>query len=193
MRRWALLVMVVVLAGCGVKSDSKASFERKGQVPFGLLDAPTTTVAPASTTAPVAPASVCFVLGDRLVPLARVVNAGVNAGAVLQALDKGVTGNEARFGLRSALGDGPTVVSAQVDADAVRVDLAARFADLPTEEQRVAIAQMVCTLTGLTGIMSVRFTLSGTPIEVPRGDGSLTGAAVTRADYPILIPAGPTP
>ncbi len=48
--------------------------------------------------------------------------------------------------------------------------------------------QLVCTFTARAGIGQVAFTLSGAPVDVPRGDGSLTADPVSRDDYAELLP-----
>lgn len=52
-----------------------------------------------------------------------------------------------------------------------------------------AFAQLVCTLTSRSDIRSVTFTRAGLPVEVPRGDGSLTSGPLVFADYASLRPA----
>ncbi|MEY4026211.1 MAG: Sporulation and spore germination, partial [Actinomycetota bacterium] len=56
-------------------------------------------------------------------------------------------------------------------------------------EQRLAIAQIVLTLTSQPGIGQVTFSVGGKPIGVPRGRGDIAGAStpVTFDDYKMLI------
>jgi hypothetical protein len=56
-------------------------------------------------------------------------------------------------------------------------------------EQRLAIAQIVLTLTSQPGIGQVTFSVVGKPIGVPRGRGDIAGAGipVTFDDYKMLI------
>ena len=69
------------------------------------------------------------------------------------------------------------------------VDLDAAFGELAGTAQLVALAELVYTATGRPGVGQVVFSLDGQPIEVPRGDGSLTSEPLTRSDYPELAPA----
>ena len=56
-----------------------------------------------------------------------------------------------------------------------------------------AIAQIVFTATGISGVRGVRFQLNGVPIPVPLDEGeSGVGAVVTRADFPQTNPNPPT-
>ena len=56
-------------------------------------------------------------------------------------------------------------------------------------EQRLAIAQIVLTLTSQPGIGQVTFSVAGKSIGVPRGKGDIAGAGipVTFDDYKMLI------
>ena len=56
-------------------------------------------------------------------------------------------------------------------------------------EQRLAIAQIVLTLTSQPGIGQVTFSVGGKAIGVPRGRGDIAGAGtpVTFDDYKMLI------
>ena len=69
----------------------------------------------------------------------------------------------------------------------VNIDLDPAFVDLPAEEQRLAIAQIVLTASDRVRTIQVAFSIAGEAIEVPRGDSSLGGGAVRRADYESLV------
>ena len=71
------------------------------------------------------------------------------------------------------------------------VDLHASFLEIQPADQILAIAQVVCTITGLPGIGQVRFTQQGRPTDVPRADSSLTDKPVSRDDYQSLLPTPP--
>ena len=68
-----------------------------------------------------------------------------------------------------------------------QVDLAAEFAELGSDRQLLAIAQLVLTLTSRPGVGQVAFTLDTAPIDVPRADGTITSDPVTRADYASML------
>jgi spore germination protein GerM len=59
--------------------------------------------------------------------------------------------------------------------------------ELGGDEQLLAVAQLVCTLTARPGVGPVSFTLEGAPVDVPTGDGSLTSGPVSRDDYADLL------
>lgn len=79
------------------------------------------------------------------------------------------------------------VASVSVSRGIASVDLRSSVEDLSGRNQLLAFAQLVCTLTAQPGIGSVAFTVDGQPIEVPRGDGSLTSGSVSRDAYASLI------
>ena len=69
----------------------------------------------------------------------------------------------------------------------ITVELGASFVDLPPIEQRLAIAQIVLTLTGLRGIGQVVFTRDREVTGVPLPDGILTSAPVAAEDFESLL------
>jgi spore germination protein GerM len=102
---------------------------------------------------------------------------------------EGISGEEASTGLRSAL---PSRFSATVESrrGVAIVSASAPFlADVSPTDQRLAIAQLVLTLTRRPGIGQVSFRVDGNDIAVPRGAGDLTsaGATVTFDDYTALV------
>lgn len=68
-----------------------------------------------------------------------------------------------------------------------RVDLRLDISSLGGDDQLLAVAQIVCTLTGRPGVGQVSFTLEGTHVDVPRGDGSLVADPLSRDDYSSLL------
>jgi spore germination protein GerM len=89
--------------------------------------------------------------------------------------------------LRTLVADPPLVDAVEVVDGVGEVDLPPELATLSGDDQRLAVAQLVCTLTGQPGVGPVVFTLDGASIEVPRGDGSLTSGPVSRDDYSQLL------
>lgn len=182
-RTAALLLLGLLAVGCGVEPQSQARRIAADDVPFDLLEAPTSS-SPAAVGRSVV---IYLVRDDRLVGVDRTLDPSSSLVTVLDALSDGPTTTERALGIGSPLPPG------QIDAvDTVRgvaeVDLAASFGDLSTEDQAMAIGQIVYTLTGRPGIGRVSFTLDGDRIEVPGGDGALTRDALSRDDFPDLAP-----
>ncbi|MDH4145999.1 MAG: GerMN domain-containing protein, partial [Acidimicrobiia bacterium] len=88
--------------------------------------------------------------------------------------------------LRTVLGP-EDVQSVTTLGGVATVDLGSRFSELPVAEQRLAVAQMVLTLTSQAGVGQVRFTVAGQEADVPRADGSIARSAVSRDDYATLL------
>lgn len=175
--------LVLVASGCGIPAEGTARAADPAAVPFGLIEAERD-----EARDPPAPqarrAEVYFVLDDDLVAVERALPSGGGARRAVAALLEGVTEDEAALGLRSALPPGDdTVAGVEVDRDTATVDLRPAFADIGSEGQALALAQMVFTATARPGIGRVAFTLEGVPVEVPRGDGTLTGEPLTRDDF----------
>ena len=89
--------------------------------------------------------------------------------------------------MRTAVGSPPVVGEVRLNAGVAHVDVLPSISTLGGDEQLLAVAQLVCTLTGLPGVGLVAFTLDGSPVAVPRGDGSLTNGPVSRDDYDDLL------
>ena len=189
MRRRLLVVgaVLAIAAGCGVPTDDEAHLTDADEVPFGLLDAEPEegAIAPGGTTF----VDVYLYAEERgtLVPVARRVEDKALA-TVLEEVERGPTEGESAAGLRSALSDSRTIIGADVAGTTATVDLSDSFATISGSEQLVAIAQIVYTATARDNVTQVEFTLEGRPIEIPHGDGSLTGGPVTREDFRDMAP-----
>lgn len=186
-----MLLAVAVLAvagGCGVPTDDEAHLADADDVPFGLLEAEPEdgAVPPAGTTF----AEVYLYAEEEgtLAPVIRRVEDRTLA-TVLDEVERGPTEGESAAGLRSALTDSRVIIGTDLTATTATVDLAESFSTIRGSEQLVAIAQVVYTATASGDVSQVVFTLEGRPIEVPHGDGSLTGGPVTRDDFRELGPA----
>lgn len=185
LRRTTVAVILVALAGCGVGTEDEASPLSDAEVPFGLLQ-------PAETTSPrqgpdTVPVALYFVKGDRLEPVIREVPGEATPEVVLAAMVDGPTPAEARAGLEARLSDPQSIVGVSVSRGVATVDLAPSSA-LRSDDQPLAVAQIVFTLTAQPGIGRVGFTIDGEPVEVPDGSGALTSAAVAREDFSSLAP-----
>lgn len=186
--RVLIVVVLVVSAACGIPASEDPEVARDDDVPFGLLDpAVTTTSTTRRAEAPVDSVPLCLYQGDNLVTVGRELS-GADMLDGLRALEDRTTREERALGLVTAVQNPETVRSASVVGGVARVDLAASFAALPAADQLRVVAQVVCTATSRPGVGQVLFTLEGTPIDVPRGDGSLAAGAVTRDDYPRIVP-----
>lgn len=180
----ASALLAGALGGCGVTAQSGVSLADDEEVPFGLLD-PTETSSPVQGTG--AAVAVFLVREDgHLVGVARLAPTGALSSR-LKVLAEGPTPAEASGGLRSAVPGPDVVASVELVGGVATVDLSREFAELTGADQLLAIAQMVFTLTDRNDVERVGFTLDGEPVQVPRGDGSLTSEPVSRGAYAPLV------
>lgn len=208
-RRICSIVLVAMTAvSCSIPGSGDVRTIDPEDIPYELnattTAAPTTTIAvttttPASasttstsTTVPVEVVSLFYVAGAQLVPINRLLLTPAVAPQVLAALAEGPPDGDPSAGLRTAL---PTdfVATVEVLRGIATVDLPPTFVtELPGAEQRLAIAQIVLTLTRRAGIGQVTFTTQSRPQSVPRGRGDLAGPgeAVACDDYANLLPTG---
>lgn len=204
-----LLPVSLVFVGCSIPGSGGVKSVDPGKIPYELnatstsappttTPATTTTTSPViettttiSSTIPVEQVSLFFVAGTQVVPIDRLLLSPAAAPQVLAALAEGPPEGDVAAGLRSAL---PTDFAAPVTVEGgiATVVLPATFiTDLPGGEQRLAIAQIVLTLTQQSGVGQVRFTSNNEPQAVPRGRGDLSdpGATVACDDYANLLPS----
>lgn len=189
MRMVLLLLSAALLAGCGVPTSDRAQV--MDDVPFGLLDPQASE--PAETAAPPEGPAVQIYLIDasglRLVPVERRLGeVEASLPDVVEVLLDGPTRAERRQGLTTAFVDDDAVGSSDLVGGVASVDLTRQFTVLDGPTQRLAIAQVVLTLTGRPGVGRVAFTLEGQPIDIPRGDGTLAQGSVARDNYRELLP-----
>lgn len=188
LRRIALAVGVLALAGCSPLTEGEAHEIADDAVPFGLLDPDAPALIPETEGVTV---SVCLVGDDLLVATSRILEGPVKPIDLLRSLSREVSDDEARFGLRTALTDPDTIGGVTVRAGTAHVDLE-RVPSAGGGTSAVAVGQIVCTLTNQPGIGLVTFTVGGRPVQVPRPDGSLSDGPVSRDDFePLMAPGGP--
>jgi len=200
-RRLAPLVVcsLAILAGvaCGVPEEGRFIALTPQEVPDALsatttVALPTTTLEPAidNTTTSVADVlyenvELYFVSANRVVRSERRIVSPATPTQVLDTLLAGLDPSTENVGLRSAL---PRALTATIEVrrGVARIESTAPFlSELEPLDQRLAIAQLVLTLTRRPGIGQVIFSVDGEIIQVPRGGGDLTppGSAVTFDDY----------
>lgn len=174
---------LALLGGCSVAADGNATPIAVEAVPYDLLDPQAPSVAPVLDGRSVA---VCLLRDEQLVVVERQVERDAGLRGVLTSL--AVTSEaEGAAGLETAIGGGEDIDAVTTGAGVATVDFAAGADQTLTPDPLSTIAQIVCTLTHQPGVGSVRFTVDGDVIEVPRDDGSLTDAAVTRDDYAAMV------
>ena len=176
-----LLLMVSLVTGCGVNAESSPRALSVTSGPFERLNASPT---PAPTG--VGHALIYLVQDGALVAVTRRVPTQPQPQDVLQALLAGPSGRESAAGLTTAV---PADVTVQSTKGAVVQLLLAGSAapDAQRSDEVLGLAQLVVTLTGLRGVSAVEFVRDGHVLAVPRADGQLSTAPLTRKDYLTLL------
>jgi len=199
-RLFAATCALFLIASCAVPSEGSYQKVAPSDIPFGL-DEPQTTIpettttlspSPSDDTAPVAvtePIDLFFISNLRITRVQRYVASPASPAQALSSLVAGPSSSPEYVGLRSAL---PIDFAATVDVirGVARVDATQEFLDsLSGLDQKLAIAQIVLTLTSRPGVGQVLFSVEGKLISIPRGRGDsvASGVPVTYDDYSLLI------
>ncbi len=189
-RRIAGALSIIVLgAGCGVATDDSPHALPRDDVPFELLAPSTTTVSSTTPVAVTTEVPVYLVGAGRLVVVRRLVESPPSLFRSIESLLAGPTAEEAGAGLRSAVTNQTRLLSVRVQSGVATIDLSGEFAGIGGQEQILALAQLVYTATAARGVLGVRLSLDSKPVEVPRGDGTLSQEPLGPADYAGLAPA----
>lgn len=183
-RRLASWTLVALLAGCGVPTEHAP---RVVEPPPGPFLAPES----AGSTAPAGPATetICLVRDNQIIPVLRRIDRSPTVQEQLRHLLAGPTATERDTGLTSALPGAITAASATVTGTQAQVTVDDLGDDTGRSDEVLAFGQIVCTLTSRADITTVAFQRDGTPLGVPRADGSLSTRPLARTDYTPLIRA----
>jgi Sporulation and spore germination len=183
-RQLLALLLIGCFAGCGVPMQEE---------PEGFAT-PTPRATPSRPPQGVLSATVFLTDDTRLVPVRRPTS-DTTQQAVLALLVQGPTAAEADAGLRTALvaGSLDPVVAEEgpgMRGRTVEVPVTEAFTRIVGDDQLLATAQLVWTLTQGSSTRAVQAVRDGRPIELPT-DGGLTADPVRRADYRSVAPMQP--
>ena len=190
LRLLAVLLAAAAVAGaCGVQGDGAPRALAPEVVPEELL-APRTSEAPQAEPEAGQVANVYLVdNGERLRPVERVLPSPVLIVNVLDSLLQGATDEEAEDGLRSEVPTGTAVNGIdRLDRDVIAVDLSGEFAETTAEGELLAQAQIVYTVSELSGVRGVLFLVDGRPREGADDDAKLTSSPLTVGDFRDFAP-----
>jgi spore germination protein GerM len=181
-----MALAALAATACGVGTEGAPHTLDPKSVPFGLLAPATSTT---TTTRPAETQLVIYLFGSQsLVPVTRTTPAPVTAQAVLQALSSPPTPSESNAGLTSPISSATPLKFDSARAGTVAVDVPASFESLGGQDQIVAAAQLVFSLTAVSGTTGVVILVGGQPAQVPTSGGGLSQGPLIRADY---APLGP--
>ena len=183
------LAAAALVAACGISLDSEPRLLEETEIPPELL-APTTSTSGSSTEMS-RTFLVYFVEGDgELVPRGRDLSLPATVDKLLNALFVGPSDSETELGLTSALPAGTQILGTALSAPSVlELNLAeGTLEQIEGEFQRLAIAQIVFTVTELDIVDSLRVRIEGAPRTLPTDEGDLE-TPVGRQHYMSLYPA----
>lgn len=173
-----LVSAVVVVGGCGVQPQQRP--EPVPSVPVG-------TAPPAPEEPGAVRTTVWMVRGERLQGVPRSV-ASLDLPSVLASLAAGPTRSEVVAGVRTAVvPQFFSGVRSEVSDRVAVVGATEQFAGLAGDDQLLAVAQLVWTVTEVPGVRRVRLEIDGRAVDVPT-DRGLTGLPVGRADVSSVGP-----
>ena len=180
-----LVAMAVagLLTGCGIPRDDEPRALDPARAPVGALPRASSVPEPVGNDR----VALYFIRDGLVAPVTRPVPQSTSVEPLLELLFAGPTSTEQAAGTSSLIPASLSVVSVRQQGSTVVVTLGG--SEGLVRPQVLAFAQIVATLTPdrATG---VRFRLDGADLAVPRSDGSLTDAPVSRADYAsLLVPA----
>ena len=171
-----------LLGGCGVPSDQQPRALQPGEAPYA---SPRTS--PIADPEGALRAPLHFVRDGSVVLVARPVEGFTSTADLLELLFGGPAPEESMGGLVTEIPSTVTVEDVTVNDETAVITLGGPESEV-LRLQQAAYAQIVATLTP-SRVSGVRFRLGSTDLRVPRGDGSLTAAPVSRDDYAALLAA----
>lgn len=189
-------LLCTVLASCAVPKSGAVDEISTNDIPFGLNSPETSAPATTTTVVLTSPltgstfeqADFYFVDGSSLERVRLEIPSPTDLQGVFAALIAGLP-DPAHTKIKTLL---PVDFVAVIDVEGGVANVNAKRVYLDSikpNEQRMAIAQIVLTLTSQPGIGQVTFSVGGKAIGVPRGRGDIAGAGtpVTFDDYKMLI------
>jgi hypothetical protein len=173
----AAVTLVCGLSGCAVPTDNQPR-----DIPNPLAGH---SNGPGTASSGTSVVRVYLVRDGRLVRVVHRVSSPQGPQGQLAELLKGPTATDSANGLTSALST-TDVLHISVTGRRATVDIGA--GEGARSDETLAFGQIVCTLTSQgADVGTVAFLSDGTPLAVPRADGSLSDAPLTIADYSGLL------
>jgi germination protein M len=199
----ALLMLMVLAAGCGVDSDvgdggSVSTTDATSSSTTAVTVEPqetTTTVVEQTTTTTEAPTTmtvnVYYSQNEKICATARVLPKTTEVGAAaVKTLLEGPTSTEKAAEIVTNIPEGTTFLGLVIKDGIATVDLSKEYASGGGSlSMAMRLAEVVFTLTQFPTVKGVNFKLDGEPVEVFGGEGIVLDHPVNRSDYEDLSPA----
>lgn len=188
----ATALSVLVFGACGIPTASSPSPIAKSDVPYHLLNPPTTTSTVPGAPPAVGVAELIYLVAPNghLVAATREVAVPASLTQVVGALLAGPTAKESASGVQSFLNSTGVQVAVPAAGGVAVVSFVTNPIQVVGPDQTLAIAQVVYTVTQQPGVTGVTFAIAGKAIEVPTAAGAQVPGPVGRADY---LPQAPLP
>lgn len=183
----AVAIAVIALSACGVPEDRSPEELSADEVPFDLLTPPVSTTTTIVDLPPEREAELYFLDADgNIAPRTREV-ADRSPTTVLETLF-GTEAADVPSGFSSAIPAGTELLAlSEIEDGTLTVDLSEEFLSIEGERFIAAVAQVVYTATGLSGVDAVAFRVEGESSDVPNEDGAQQSQPVSRLDYDSLV------
>ena len=193
------LTALALLAGCGIASDDSARDIPENALPEALQNETTTTTVsddPERTSVEklflvqTSSDGSTEVLAEVFVEIETPEGPSGLPAALVRALADARPTELGFPSLTNSVPPGLEVVRADLGTDGVLELDVSELDSVEGAGQRLAVAQIVFTLTELDGVNAVRFFEDGQPVAVPIENGTApAGTAVRRSDDPSLLAA----
>lgn len=174
-----LALMGVALTACGVPIDDLPE-----PVEIELVETP---IAEPSVTEDLQAVPIYLVEEGSITSVTRDLPPPRDAASVLESLLEGTTEPEERTGLRTSIPAETMLLGVEMDGRTAHIDLSRDFAAVGGDEEVLAVAQIVLTVTDVDGVDDVLFYLEGIPTDVPLPNGALADRPLGRAEYTSLV------
>ncbi|GAA1648001.1 GerMN domain-containing protein [Actinoplanes couchii] len=173
----------LALSACGVPSQDEPHPVELPRRPLNV------SVSPAPSTDVVGEVAqvLCLTRDSRLVQAVRRADAVPSPQRQLDLLVSGPNLSEQQQGLSTALATTALTVTLPPGSTTATVDISEVDEGTARSDEVLAYGQIVCTLTTRPDIAGVTFQREGRSLQVPRGDGTLSGSPLRAADYRSLI------
>lgn len=177
MNRFAPWVVVLAfVAGCGIPLQTTPD-TIDVEVRSPAASPPAAGIGPGET-------AIYLVMDDALVPVRR--DGVVDIEGLIGLLLAGPSAAEEQAGMRSAIPPNTALRSTEVTGNDIVVDLSRAFASFGGQEEILAVAQVVLTLT-TAGLEGVLLELESEATPIPLQNGLLVTEPVGFDDYSALI------
>jgi len=188
MKRLALLVVPLAVAGCG---GGAVSLGPAPKAKATQAEAPTLkATAPAAKKRSLVSLETWFVHGHGLAVRRRTHTKTLRvATAAMRALLAGPTPGERRSAITTAIPAGTRLLGIGISNGVATVDLTSQFQSGGNSESlQLRLAQVVYTLTQFPTVGRVRFEIDGSPVNVFSSEGIVLDHPVGRNAYKKLLP-----